>query len=111
MKANFTGPRRKRNRRAPARVNPRQQTDVVIVTETVKILKSRGSFNQTAFLQYLNTAGWVVAVPDEVTPEWVHRIAEDLAGEFARWQARARRAAQIQEEHAYRVMLAREAAP
>ena len=90
MQGNFTGPRGERNQRAPAKVHRRKETGVAIVTETVKILKARDSFNEIAFHKYLNTAGWIV--PDEVTPEWVHRTAEDLAGEFARWQARGRRA-------------------
>jgi hypothetical protein len=111
MRNNFTGARSKRNPRAPARVNRHQQTGVAIVTETVKILKARDSFNETEFFQYLDTAGLIVAVPCEVTPEWVHSIADHFAGQFARWQARARRAPETQEEHAYRVMLAREAAP
>jgi hypothetical protein len=80
MRTNFTRPPSKRNRRAP-------ETDVAIVTEAVKIVKSRGSFNQAAFLQYLDTAGWFVALPDEITPEWTHSVAEHLADEFALWQA------------------------
>lgn len=86
-KRNSTAPQRKRNLRAPVRVDRRQQTDVAIVTETVKILKARGSFNETLFRKYLNDAGWFVAVPDEITPQWLHSIADHFADEFAVWLA------------------------
>ncbi len=64
--------------------------EVPIVAETVRILKNRHRFNEVAFRKYLKDAGWFVAIPDEVTPEWVHRVAESLAGEFTRWQAGGR---------------------
>jgi hypothetical protein len=74
----------------------RKKTDVWIIAETRDILKARGGFDQIAFRQFLDAAGFVVVpaliVPlrDDTFPHWVRAIAEQIADEFAQWQAGGR---------------------
>jgi hypothetical protein len=60
----------------------REELDGAIVGEAIRILKNRHRFEKAAFRRYLNELGLFVAVPDEVTPEWVHQIALGIANEF-----------------------------
>ena len=62
----------------------REAIDLAVVGEAIRILKNRHCFHKAAFRRYLRESGLLVVVPDEVTPEWLHRIALGIAGEFAR---------------------------
>ena len=68
------------NRRSPAEVTA---IDLAIADETIKILKARGDYDEAALGDYIADVGMYIAVPDEITPEWVHRVAEQIADEFA----------------------------
>jgi hypothetical protein len=65
----------------------REKLDVAIVGEAIRILKNRHSYKPAAFQRWLTELGLFVAVPDEVTPEWVHRIALDVANDFVQSRA------------------------
>jgi hypothetical protein len=71
------------------------------ISETVKVLRGRDSFvvkilrgvdgsEEARPCRYLATTEAFIALPDEVTSEWVREIAEGIADEFALWQAGCR---------------------
>jgi hypothetical protein len=70
------------------------------MSETVVVLRGRDSFAFKIFTGvdgsdearpclYLATSEAFLALPDEVTPEWVREFAESIVEEFALWQAGA----------------------
>jgi hypothetical protein len=61
-----------------------------IADETIKILEARGDYAEAALGDYIADAGMCIALPDEITPEWVHRAAEQIADEFTVWVAGGR---------------------
>jgi hypothetical protein len=65
----------------------REELDLAIVGEAIRILKNRHCFKMNAFRRYLRDLGLFVAVPDQVTPEWVHRIALSIAHGFVQSRA------------------------
>jgi hypothetical protein len=65
----------------------RDEADVAIVNETIRILTDRGNFNEAAFHDYVADSRTLVALPDEITLEWVRATAERIPDEFALWMA------------------------
>jgi hypothetical protein len=65
----------------------RGKVDLAIIGQAVALLKTRSCFDETAFRRFLKNAGLVVALPDEITSEWLREIAEGVASEFTQWMA------------------------
>jgi hypothetical protein len=60
-----------------------------LARETAKILTARDDFDPDAFVQYLDAVRpleLLYPLPDEITPEWVHGVAEAAADEFMAWR-------------------------
>ena len=74
-------------RRSPAEVTA---IDLALATEITKVLKARGDYDEAAFDDYIADAGLCIALPDEITAEWMHAAAEQAADDFAMWAAGGR---------------------
>ena len=62
----------------------RENIDVVVVSEAIRIIKNRHRFKKTAFRRWLRESEWLYILPDEVTPEWVHGAALSIVDDFVR---------------------------
>jgi hypothetical protein len=71
-------------RRSPAEVTA---IDVAIVNETIKVLKHRGDFSESALHDYVADSRTLVDLPDVISAEWLHKTAGDVADAFLAWAA------------------------
>jgi hypothetical protein len=73
-------------RRSPAEVTAHDLA-LALATETTEVLKARGDYDEAALDDYVAGARLCVALPDEITAEWIRWIAEGVANDFTQWLA------------------------
>jgi hypothetical protein len=61
--------------------------DLELATETTKVLKARGDYDEAALADYIADAGLCIALPDEINADGMHAAAEGVASDFTRWVA------------------------
>jgi hypothetical protein len=70
-----------------AAARPKSRPSTSIVNETIKVLKHRGDFSESALHDYVADSRTLVDLPDVISAEWLHKTAGDVADAFLAWAA------------------------